>query len=312
MRDDALGAVSRSAASRYGVLTRRQAAQLGLHRNRIAPLIAAGVLSEPRPGVLVLSSVAASWEQSVAVAQMARGGHGAVSHRSAARRHALDGCNEAIIDLSSTRRVRMEGVSTHWVAALEPCDVIELDGIPTTGLARTLVDLGSVVSAARVERALDDARRRGTSLRWIEETAHRLHRPGQAGTATILALIADIRPDEAVRGSWFEKLVELMLDDVRIPAIARQHVVEDGSGTFVAQVDLAIPCLQLAIEAHSREFHFGRQAKGSDEDRDHRLARVGWDTTYLGFQSTRRPAATLKLVVDIVDQRRQLLGRGLA
>ena len=110
-----------------------------------------------------------------------------------------------------------------------------------------------------------------------------------------------------MRGSWFEKAVELMLVDLRISALARQYVVRDRGGRLVAVVDLAIPSLRLAIEGHSREFHFGRAAEGSDEDRDHRLAAVGWDTTYLGYQSTRRPAETVELVVRIVEERRRLI-----
>ena len=53
--------------------------------------------------------------------------------------------------------------------------------------------------------------------------------------------------------------------------------------------------------------HFGRAAEGRDEDRDHRLSAVGWDVTYLGFESTRRPADTVELVADILGARGRLL-----
>ena len=101
-----------------------------------------------------------------------------------------------------------------------------------------------------------------------------------------------------------------MLADPRIPPLARQYVVRDRDGRLVAVADLAIPSLRLALEGHSREFHFGRAAEGSDEDRDHRLAAVGWDTTYLGYQSTRRPAETVELIVRIVEERRRLVEGG--
>lgn len=309
MRYDALGAVSSSAACRHGVITRTLAAQRGLHRNQIRRLIDAHVLFEPVQGVLVMTSTPPSWRQQVAIAVAAGGDHGVASHRCAARLHDLDGWAAArCIELSASRRYKAQvDAVVHQVGALEPCDVVKVDGIRVTSLARTLADLGAVVGANHVERALDDARRRGVSLRWIDETARRPHRPGRGGPATLLAAIRDITPEEAVRGSWFEKLVEGLLNDPRFPAITRQHVVRDRSGRFVAQLDLAVPSLQHGLEAHSREFHFGRAAEGRDEDRDHRLSAVGWDVTYLGFESTRRPADTVELVADILGARGRLL-----
>jgi len=75
----------------------------------------------------------------------------------------------------------------------------------------------------------------------------------------------------------------------------------------VARFDLAMPDVRLGLEAHSREFHFGRDAEHRDEDRDHRIAALGWDTLYLGFAATRRPERTIQVVRDVVRARRELL-----
>lgn len=196
----------------------------------------------------------------------------------------------------------------HEAAALELADRVLVNGIPCTGIARTLCDLGSVVPADRVERALDGVRRAGVSLRWLRETAQRLHRPSQAGTGTLLRLLDVAAADPRLRDSWFEALIERLLRDPRIPPLDRQFTVVDDHARFVARVDLAIPHLRLAIEAQSREFHFGVQAEGRDEDRDHRLVAAGWDTLYLGQQSLRRPSQTVQLVADVVAARAALLG----
>ena len=50
--------------------------------------------------------------------------------------------------------------------------------IPCTNIARTLCDLGAVVSQDKVEQALDDALRRGVSERWIRETLGSGRPPG--------------------------------------------------------------------------------------------------------------------------------------
>jgi hypothetical protein len=170
-----------------------------------------------------------------------------------------------------------------------------------TSLARTLADLGSVVGADQVERALDDARRRGTSLRWLRETATRLHRPGQSGTKTLLVLLEHAEGD--VRGSWFEKLVEDCLRCGDLPPLVRQHRVRDDRGRIAGILDLAFPTIKLGVEAHSRQFHFGRTVERRDEDRDHRLARLGWEVLYVGWQGAKRPSELLALVRDVARHR---------
>jgi len=58
-------------------------------------------------------------------------------------------------------------------ADLDPCDMTSIDGIPTLSIARTLCELGRDVTADQLERALDDALRRGVSARWITSTLDR-------------------------------------------------------------------------------------------------------------------------------------------
>jgi len=199
-------------------------------------------------------------------------------------------------------------VTAHQTASLPRCDVVEVGGLRVTNLARTLCDLGSVLDTDALERALDSARRGGISLRWLRETAERLHRPGQRGTKAIFAQLDAIDPERDVRGSWFEKLVELMLADSRIPELIPQFEVLNALGQVVARPDFAIPAIKLAIEAHSREFHFGRAAEGADEDRDDALARVGWDARYLGYQSTRRPEEKVDFMAAVIAERAAQLG----
>jgi hypothetical protein len=296
-------------ATQHGLITRVQADHHGLTRRMVVRRVAAGLLDEPAPGVLRLSGATPSWEQRVMAVTLSSGGQAVASHRCAAALHGMDGFDRSILEVSVTRpwRLRREGTVVHQTQALEQQDVTTVAGIPVTGVARTLADLGSVVDRARVERALDDVRRRGVSLRWIQVTAERLHRPGQAGTRVLLALLEAVRTEPAVRGSWFERLVEDCLRSPELPPLVRQHRVLDGRGRLVGILDLAFPSLRLGVEAHSRRFHFGRLPELADEDRDHHLARCGWEVLYVGWQATKRPADLLALVAETARHRRSLV-----
>jgi hypothetical protein len=290
-------------------VTVHEARAHGLSRATVARRIAAGQLDRPLPQVLRLVGAPGTWEQDVMAAVLATRRLAVASHRCAAALHGLDGCPAGIVEISVTRqhRVTLPGVVVHHIQALDGIDVTTIDGIPVTGLARTLCDLGSVVAASVVERALDDARRRDVSLRWLEQTAARLHRPGQSGTGVLSRLLAQARLEPTVRCSWFERLVEDCLQSPELPPLVRQHAVHDPYGRLAGVLDLAFPSIRLGVEAHSRQFHFGRTSEHRDEDRDHRLARCGWEVLYVGWQSTRRPADVLALVIDTARHRRSLL-----
>jgi hypothetical protein len=286
MLDDAVRAVAELAASQHRAFTRRQAADLQFDKGRVATPKRQGWLTEPNPGVLVLAGPGEDWQQQLMAATLAAGRHAIASHRSAARLHRLDGFENAhTLEISVTRGHRWrhtDPVIVHHVAALDRADVITIGGIRSTGLARTLADLGAVVDSLQVRRALTAARRRGTSLRWIQLTAERLHRPGPSGAAVLLSQLATIPYEGRVPDSWFEELLALCLNDSDLPPIVPQYSIRDASGRIVATTDIGIPSVRLGLEAHSRRFHFGPDAEPLDEQRDMAAAVCGWDLQYLG------------------------------
>jgi hypothetical protein len=308
MLDDAVRAVAELAASQHRAFTRRQAADLKFDKDRVATAKRQGWLTEPYPGVLVLAGAGDDWRHQLMAATLAAGRHAVASHRSAARLHRLDGFEATdTLEISVTRGHRWrhtDPVIVHHVASLGRADVITIDGIRSTGLARTLADLGAVVDPLQVRRALTAARRRGTSLRWIQLTADRLHRPGPSGAAVLLRQLATIPYEGRVPDSWFEELLALCLNDPGLPPIVPQHPIRNASGRIVATTDIGIPSVRLGLEAHSRRFHFGPDAEPLDEQRDMAAAVCGWDLQYLGWYATRRPAEVVAVVKQIVAARR--------
>jgi very-short-patch-repair endonuclease len=83
--------------------------------------------------------------------------------------------------------------------------------------------------------------------------------------------------------------VERALDG--LPGLVRQHSVHGGDGRFIARVDFAIPHLKIAIEAHSRRFHFGNDMENSDATREATLQADGWIVRYVTHTQAANPAA---------------------
>jgi very-short-patch-repair endonuclease len=309
----ALGAVGELAASHHGAFTRRQAAAIGTSSQALTRWKRRGVLTEPVAGVLVVRGSPPTWHQRVYVATASLDEHPVASGAASARLHRLDGFEDDTsveVTVEHGRRLRLPGAAVRQTThAIPPEDIIVIDGIRTTGLARTICDLAGRVDADRLERAIDDFQRRGASLLWLERTALRLQRRGRAGSRQVLEEVARRRTAGRVRDSWFEKLTELCLRSPRIPGLVRQHVVRDERGRFVARLDLAVPLVRLGIEAHSREQHFGPAPEAADQRRDNLLALQGWDVRYLGYADvTQTPRQVCTMVERLVERRAFDLG----
>ncbi len=300
-------AMAEFAASLHGVVLRSQAAAFGFTSRDIRLAKQLGWLTEPARGVLVVSGYPPTWEQRLAI--LAAACSVFVSNGAAARLFTLDSfdlapAEVAVVRPSRANLVVASEVVVHQVARLDPVDRFHRNGLPCTTLARTLVDLGSTEPVDKVRQALIAARRiHRVNPLWLQQTAVRLHRPGQAGTGVLLRELQRWSAEGVLPESWFEELVHRLLDHPDIPAVLRQHVLLDNRGRFVARLDLAIPAARLGLEAHSRQFHFGPSREAADEDRDLRAAGCGWEVLYLGWYVRRRPAEVASLVADVCRAR---------
>ena len=123
---------------------------------------------------------------------------GALSVRSGGLLHGVSRFHEEAIEVTTTRRVRLDGVRVHTVRRLDPRDITSHLGIPVTTIHRLLVDLtdghtphqiANVIHRAAflgrfVEPAVRDAMARAHGRRNLDalERAIELHRMGSAGT----------------------------------------------------------------------------------------------------------------------------------
>ena len=305
---DAMGAVVELAASQHGAFSRRQAATIGLSRRQIQAMAMESLLDEPVRGVLVFRAVPPTWRQRLMVATLVGPGYVA-GFRAAAYLLAVDGFRTwppppiEVIGGPSCRRIRGIDVVQHWTELLPPDDIIVVDGIPCTGFARTTVDVCGLADADLALRAVDHFQRKGHSLNWLRLTAERIHRPGQSGTRVVRELLNQRQQGGRVPDTWFERLVERCLAIPGLPPWVPQFEVFDDGGRLVGRPDLACPQLLYGVEAHSREFHFGRLPESIDQHRENRFGAVGWQLTYVGWYHAEDPA-TVAATIEVIARRR--------
>ena len=300
------GTAGEFAASRHGALTRSQAAAHGVSSRVIQRLMRDHVLSEPVPGVLVVVGSVPTWHQAMYVATLASGAVGAAAFRSGAALQRLDGHAPGALDLllPNRRNIDLPNLVQHYgpMDGEHSFDFTEVDGIRCTGVARTLCELGSVESRELVKMAFESAWRNGYSLTWMRQTAERLHRPGQRGTGVLLRLLDAVEIRTPPTESALEVRVERAL--VGIPGVVRQFSIFDPTGRFVARTDFAIPELKIAIEAHSRRFHFGDDREDDDAVREAKMQAEGWIVRYVTHAQARNLRSLGKSVRALISAQR--------
>ena len=155
MDEDVLAVMRRQ----HGVVTRVQALGLGMTRRQVTERVRSGDWVPLARGVYRHAAVRPSWRATLVAAAAAFGA--VVSHRSAAALHQIAGYGpgprEMLVARGRARVVgrSLPGVVLHETTQIDRIDLTLLDGIPCTGLARTVLDLAAVVSRRRLESTID-------------------------------------------------------------------------------------------------------------------------------------------------------------
>jgi hypothetical protein len=209
-------------------------------------------------------------------AVLACGPGAALSHRSAARNRELRADNRALIDVTSPKRAgrRIEGITVHSGATLLPRDVEIVDGIRTTSLARTLLDLAEAITPRQLERAVEQAViLQQLDMRAVDDVLARAN--GRRGAATLRAVLGEIRPGTtATRNDLEEAFLNICRCARTPPDGVNQWIPYPGGGG--AEADFIWRDARLIAEVDGRATHLTPQAFEHDRARDQRLVTLGW------------------------------------
>jgi len=255
------------AGRQHGVIARRQLLALGFNAREIEHRVARGRLRPVMRGVY-----AVGWPRLTPKGRWMAGvlacGEGAVlSHRSAA---ALWGIGTELggeIDISVCRRARLRrpGISVRSRSGLDPDDTTHRDGIPVTGIVRTLVDMAAELSPRAVERAANEA----DKLNLIDPGGLRSALDDYEGEPGVrrLRTILDARTFR-LSDSDLEIIFRPIAEGAGLPLPLTKQMVNGF------EVDFYWPELGLVIETDGLRYHRtpSAQARDARRDRTHTLA----------------------------------------
>ena len=265
-------AVATLACKQHGVVARRQLQALGLGRGAVANRLATSRLHAVYRGVYAVGHTRLSGHGRWMATVLACGPGAALSHASAAALWALRASSASVIDVAVPRAAGrgLAGVRAHRLD-LAPDEVTVLDAIPVTTVARTLLDLASVLPPRALERALDqaavlelfDLRKLRTVL-----AAH----PGHHGAGTLARALDGHEAGTTLTRSELEERFLALCDAHGIP---RPRVNTPVAGL---DVDFLFAAQRLVVEVDGFHFHRTRAAFERDRARDATLAAAGLRT----------------------------------
>ena len=190
-----------------------------------------------------------------------------------------------MIEVTAPRgRKPKPGITVHRSRLVHPDDRAEIDGIPTTSVARTLVDLADVLNERQLTRAVRQAELlKAFDLRAIEATLERL--PGRKGRHRLRRVLAAYQPEPHLLRSRAERRLKRLCERHGLPQ--PQFNVEVAG----YEVDVYWPQAKLALEFDGAETHQTRLAFHEDRRRDRALAAEGIQTLRVTWPDLERGLA---------------------
>ncbi len=202
---------------------------------------------------------------------------------------------------SRALRERTPGARVHSSRVLPPEHLTVVEDIPTTGLARTLLDLAGVVAPLRTERALDNClARKLVTLDAVRVATDLLARRGRPGITVMRHLLAERAAGYVALESGLEARALESFRSAGLPEPVRQLDVGDNDG-WIGRVDFAYPGHRLVIEIDSDLHHSTLVDRRADQLRDRRLNAAGWRVERVTEGELARPGVVANRLRGLVD-----------
>lgn len=270
--------VDQWAKDQFGVVSRQQLGAAGLGRSSIAWKVSTGELERVHELVFRLRGAPPIWERKAMEGLFIAGDDSALSHRTAAWMHGLDGFQiPKVIDVSVGRigPRQVEGYRFH--RSRRGSEPVLKRGLPLTRVERTLVDLAADIEPEALEIALDSAQRQYRQLgHWLDTCIAGMNPQATPGLPALIELVK-LRRD-GVTDSALEVRVLRALRRTGFPPPSPKPVEVFDGPTYVMRLDFAWPAHQVAVHVDGYRWHHQRERADRDARQRSRLHVLGWRT----------------------------------
>lgn len=298
----------RTAERQRGLVTRADLRRIGITRTQRATLLRRSSISPVGRQTFLVGGAPPDPLRRYLLACLDTGG--VLSHRSGVTRNGVPGVTEPQKPDVLVGRVRTpndsEVATVHSTTWLPADDVVVVDGIPCTSVARSLFNLAALVPevpAATVRGAVDDAIRLGlASDPWLWWRLEKLRCRGRDGVANLEAILVR-RAGGEVTESWLEREFLRVVRDAGVPVPVCQRRIR-ARGAFVARVDFLYEELGIVVEVTGAVGHSTREQRAADAKRRNRLGTLGFLVLEFTYeQVVRSPAEVVAALWQALSTR---------
>jgi hypothetical protein len=264
--DEALAALARS---QWGVVSLVQLETLGLGPRGVQHRAESGRLRRVHRGVYAIGGAALPREGRDLAAVLACGKDAVLSHTSAAVHWGLLTYHPPQPHVTApASRTGVPGIRLHRTRALDARETTTHRGLPTTTVARTLLDLAATAPPNHLEHAIGQALRNELyDHRAIEQALD-----GRPGTKALRRATAE---DPAFTRSELERRFRALCRRAGLPRPLSNHVVADRDHQ-PHEVDFYFPSHRLVVEVDGWRDHGTRVAFERDRAKDAALVAAGY------------------------------------
>ncbi|HEV3400872.1 MAG TPA: DUF559 domain-containing protein, partial [Acidimicrobiales bacterium] len=216
----------------------------------------------------------------------------------------VPGFGPGVVEVTTPRpRYRRTPAGRVHRSRLLPADHLTVvQGIVTTRVARTLVDLAGTLPPGRTERAVENCLSSGAvTIDALRRVTDELAARGRTGIALVPELLGERSDGFVAPASELEARFLRIIRRAGLPEPARQ--LDVGDGEWIGRVDFAYPGSGVLIELDGRRYHSAKLDLESDLLRDNRLVAAGWRVLRVTWdQLHRRPDEVVSLIHGVLSR----------
>ncbi|MFV1971182.1 MAG: type IV toxin-antitoxin system AbiEi family antitoxin domain-containing protein [Acidimicrobiia bacterium] len=292
-----------TARSQRGVFTLAQAKACGIPRRTISGRVSRGVYETLHPGVFGLAGSEDSWHRRVLASVLSISEPASASHKTAAYLWGMTSQRPEVTEVVVRRYRRRDRppFTVHESKDIRESDIVQVDGIPVTMAARTVVDLGASAPPRFVEKCLDTGLRKRLLTVWeVSNFIARVARPGRTGVGTIRPLIEERLTWAGLTASDLEDLFRRVVASTPYPMPDPQFTLLEPNGDFVGRYDFAYPSRMALIETDSEGYHMDPVSFQRDREKQNRAQMLGWTVyRFTWRQLVDDPGAVIEVIASI-------------